>query len=186
MNEVAAEAAQEEETIDQAIQQVENLYRKVTGKDAPPASEQPYQAIPPEKAPEQFVTEQVDRLLDALGRIGGPTRSPSWSPPLALWEGGNEIVVRLDLPGVPQSSVQVRASSGRIEVSGHRNPRPQDRNPPLEPRYIESIYGEFRRVVPVPPDADVNRLHAQLRDGVLELHVPRQNKPSEARPVPVT
>ena len=147
MNEVAAEAAQEEETIDQAIQQVENLYRKVTGKDAPPASEQPYQAIPPEKAPEQFVTEQVDRLLDALGRIGGPTRSPSWSPPLALWEGGNEIVVRLDLPGVPQSSVQVRASSGRIEVSGHRNPRPQDRNPPLEPRYIESIYGEFRRVV---------------------------------------
>jgi HSP20 family protein len=184
MTEMATEAGQENQTIDRAIQQVESLYRTVTGKDAPPSGEQPYRAIPPEKAPEQFVAEQVDRLIEALGSFGVSTQRPGWSPPLSIWEGRNEIVLRLDLPGVPQDAVQVTASLGRVEISGQRRPS-NDADPTLGLRYGESPHGAFQRTVPLPAEVDVNRLHAQLRDGVLEIHVPRHRKPSEARPVPV-
>jgi len=183
MTEIATETGQDAETVDQAIQKVENLYRTVTGKDAPASGNQPYQPIPPEKSPDQFVGEQMDRLIDALGSFGIPMRTPTWTPPLSIWENKNEIVVRLDLPGVTQDSVHVAASPGRIEVSGLR--RAPNGEQPLGMRYIETPHGEFQRTVPLPPEVDVNRLHAQLREGVLEIRVPRNRKPSEARAVPV-
>src|SRR4051812_22811436 len=51
--------------IDEAIGQVENLYRAVTGKDFP-QSETPYAPIPAEQDPAAHVKEQMDRLLTAL------------------------------------------------------------------------------------------------------------------------
>jgi HSP20 family protein len=126
----------------------------------------------------------MDRLIEALGSFGVPMRTPSWTPPLSIWEGKNELVVRLDVPGVTRDSVHVSASRGRIEVSGLR--RPPDGEQPLGLRYIESPHGEFQRTVPLPPEVDVSRLQAHLREGVLEIHVPRNRRPSEARPVPVS
>jgi hypothetical protein len=53
----------ESQNIDSAIDQVERLFRSVTGHDAPPVGEQPYATIPPEKNPEVHIQEQVDRLM---------------------------------------------------------------------------------------------------------------------------
>src|SRR5689334_15318867 len=88
--------------IDDAIQQVERLYRTVTGKDAP-ATEPPYATIPPESDPTRYVEEQVERLMTALGQLPGTTpRMPTWTPPLSVWENAREIAICIELPGVPR------------------------------------------------------------------------------------
>ena len=49
--------------IEEAIGQVENLYRTVTGRELPQQDTVP---IPPERDPADYVNEQVERLLCAL------------------------------------------------------------------------------------------------------------------------
>ena len=87
--------------IDDAIRQVETLYRTVTGREVP-QSETAYAPIPPENDPQRHVETQIERLLAAMGRPALPERG--WTPPIEVWESGTEIVVWIELAGVPRSA----------------------------------------------------------------------------------
>src|SRR5579864_4190781 len=97
--------------IDEAIASVERLYQALTGSQAPPTSEEPDAPIPVEKDAAEFVTERLDRLIDALGQslgqpgaqgepAGTPATETAWSPPIAVWENADGLMVHLDVPGV--------------------------------------------------------------------------------------
>src|SRR5262245_45969602 len=112
-------AMNETEPIDAAIDQVERLFRSVTGRDTPPVGEQPYATIPPEANPEEHVQEQMDRLMDKLAELSGsPGVGSQWIPPVALWEGKDEVLVTLDVPGVTREAVQVTVTRGVLEITG--------------------------------------------------------------------
>src|SRR5439155_25013434 len=115
------------ETIDGTIGQIESLYRTLTGREAPPASEQPYATMPPERSPEGHVEEQLDRLAECLADFSGRS-SPlaRWTPPISVLPGANELLSCIDLPGVPREAVKVRASDGLLDASGKSNARRAD------------------------------------------------------------
>ena len=174
------------ESIDNAIGQVERLYRSVTGHDVPPIQEKPYAVIPPEKAPEEHVQEQVDRLVETLMEFSGQSTLPVWKPPISIWEGRGEFVITVDLPGVTRDGVHVSLTRGMIDISGARPARgSQDGAPPVELRYNEHILGRFRRIIPVPPGLATDRLQAQMRSGVLEIRIPRTGSNPDVKSVPV-
>jgi HSP20 family protein len=174
-------------SIDTAIGQVERLYRSVTGRDAPPVGNKPYATIPPEKVPEEHVQEQVDRLVETLADFATPGRAVAeWKPPIALWEEKNEIVLVVDLPGVPRDSVHVAVNRGVIQIQGERS-MPQGKNgDDRKLRYAEHPFGKFSRTVPIPHAARLEELQAQMRDGTLEVRVPREPGATDVRQVPVS
>ena len=173
------------ESIDTAIEQVERLYRSVTGKSAPPIKEEPYATIPPEKVPEEHVQEQVDRLVETLSEISGGSRlEPEWKPPISVGESHNEMLIRVDLPGVEREAVQVAVSRGLLEIFGERPM--QDRNGEYKLKYAEHPYGKFRRTIPLPLAARTEELQAQLRSGVLEVRVPKEAGSTDVKTIPVS
>ena len=173
-------------TIDTAIDQVERLYRTVTGREAPPVESQPYATIPPEKAPEEHVQEQVDRLVETLTEFTSPERGTEWKPPIALWEGKNEIILVVDLPGVKRDSVHVAINRGVIQIHGER-PLPQGKSGDERTlRYTEQPFGKFRRIIPIPLATRFEELQAQVRDGILEIRVPREAEANDSREIPVS
>ena len=179
-------------SIDTAIDQVERLYRTVTGREAPPVGEQPYATIPPEKLPEEHVQEQVDRLVETLTEFATPGRAGSeWKPPIALWESKNEIILIVDLPGVTRENVHVAVNRGVIQIQGERS-MPQGRNgrgkneDDRKLRYTEQPFGKFRRIIPIPLAARFEELQAQIRDGILEIRIPREAGSTDVREVPVS
>src|SRR5438093_373061 len=119
------------ETIDGTIGQIESLYRTLTGREAPPASEQPYATMPPERSPEEHVEEQLDRLAECLADFSGRS-SPlaRWTPPIAVWQGANELLICIDLPGLP--GVWPRRILRPDERDG---PPPRGPNPPQKRRF---------------------------------------------------
>jgi len=173
------------ESIDQAIGQVERLYRSVTGLEAPPIQEKPYAVIPPEKAPEEHVQEQVDRLVETLVEFSGPSGLVGWKPTISIWEGRGEIVITLDLPGVTRDGVQVSITKGMLDIHGTRPPRGSLEGSQVELRYNEHIFGRFRRLIPLPPGLATDRLQAQMRSGVLEIRLPRAEGTQDVQSVPV-
>jgi len=177
------------EPVEALIGQVERLYQSVTGQKAPPLGGAPYAPMPPEREPEQYLAEQVDRLLGSLAQVGSPAApaaGPVAMPPLGVWQTHGEAwVICLDVPGAPRETVQVRVlGRGVLEVSGERRGPLAD----TEARrlYEEWPRGPFRRLVALPPRAATEQIEARLRDGTLEIRVPRAaGSEADARTVPV-
>ncbi len=156
--------------LDEAIGQVTQLYRSVTGRDMP-TSDAPYAPIPAEKDPVQHVQEQIDRLVGMLGP-GAPTGAPPWAPPIAIYESAAEVVVAIDVPGTTRDRIDVHLEAGLLVISGMRAPSPPDADG-QSLRHAEARFGPFRRVVPLPPGLRTTDMTARLDRGVLEVRIPR-------------
>jgi HSP20 family protein len=163
--------------IDDAIGQVEKLYRAVTGTDAPPI-EAAYAPIPAEKDPSQHVEEQMNRLLELLGSVAqGPQTAPVWTPPVTVWESDSEILVCVDLPGLRREQVQLLVQGNTLTVSGSRTTASDG----FRLRSSEGGLGAFRRTLFFPGGIPSPEPNAQIRDGVLEIRVPKK-APATATP----
>lgn len=175
------------ESIDNAIDQVERLFRSVTGRDTPPVGDHPYATIPPEKNPQEHVQEQLDLLMEKLSELSGsPGVGSQWTPPVSLWEGKTEMVVTLDVPGVPRDAIQVTVNRGLLEITGARQVRAPEEEGSFTLKYMEHPFGKFRRTLPLPVGARTEGLEARVRDGVLEIRIPRDPGITDAKTIRIT
>lgn len=117
--------------------------------------------------------EQFDRAFrDAIAAGKARPAVPSFAPPTDVTRTMGEYVVRCDLPGVTAEDVRVVADEGVLRIAGRRQP------PAGRLLRSERKAGSFARVIPLPSDADVSKVSASLRQGVLTVTVGRL----EARP----
>lgn len=167
--------------IDETILQVERLYQGITGRPLP-QTDSPYAPIPAEKDPSRQVEESMERLMGLLGRPL-PT-SPPFSPLLTAQESPAELLICLDLPGTRREQVEVAIQGNLLVVTGVRQ-SPVCNGHQL--RLSEVPLGRFHRVIPLPQGTRPAGMTAQLRDGVLEIRIPRETpQPQRGETIPVT
>lgn len=160
-------------SIDETIENVEKLYQSVTGRPAP-QPDGPYAPIPAEKDPVEHIEEQLSRLLSAVGETVESETSAQrvvWAPPVSIWEGERDVVLAFDVPGVPRENVQLTLQGEILTIQGER---PQRRDAKL--RASERPLGRFRRSVPLSATPRENEPSAELKDGVLEVRIPRDGR----------
>jgi HSP20 family protein len=153
----------------------------------------------------QVMSDEMDRLVStvgyddmSLGERGGAggrvmargaqgrgLARGQWNPTLEVFQRGDELVVRADLPGVKVDDVSLDVEDGLLVISGERRDEHEDRR---EGFYrSERRYGSFTRTVALPEGVDEDRIDASFRDGVLEVTVPlpRQQEQSRGRRIQV-
>lgn len=169
------------EEVEPTIERVERLYRTVTGKPVPPG-ESVYAPIPPEKDPQKYVEQQLEKLLAALETRGGAMAVPParWVPAVSVFERADHVLVCVDLPGVKREQVQVELLPGMIAVSGQRSPPADEDGRGPGPSRMETPVGRFARFIPF-ASAPGAQVVAQLQNGVLEVRVPRARSAAETR-----
>lgn len=131
----------------------------------------------PEDALEGLQRE-VERLFHDLVYHRHPAThfgEPSWSPPADLVVSATSARVLLELAGVPRERVHVALRGRTLEIAGRREP-PQEARGSHYHR-AEIYFGDFRRTVELPWDADENSIHARYRDGMLEIELQRVPAP---------
>ena len=142
----------------------------MTGGPPPLPSEEAYSPIPVEKDAAEFVTERLDRLIDALGATGAAGAMETiWSPPMTVWEDADHLMVCLDMAGVDRKDLKVSEDGESLSVSGLRAAT-QDG---MSLRMSERPLGPFRRKILLPRRAAGAELTARLHDGILEIRIPR-------------
>jgi HSP20 family protein len=125
--------------------------------------------------PYEGLQREVERLFHDLVYHRHPAShfaETPWSPPADVVMTAREARVIFELAGVPRDGVQVRLRGHTLEVSGRRQP-------PAEPEGFhwhraEIYFGEFRRLVELPWEADPNTVQAVFRDGLLEVRLSAQ------------
>ena len=93
-----------------------------------------------------------------------------WAPKVDMFQRGNELIVRADLPGVNPDDVVVEISDDAVTISGERRQEHEEDQGGVY--RFERTYGSFLRVIPLPDGAIVDRAKANFKDGVLEIAVP--------------
>lgn len=93
---------------------------------------------------------------------------PVAAPAVDVYENDAEILLHADMPGVLKDDISVNIDNGKMILSGMR--RLQSTG---SANWREFTDIEFRRTFAVPQSIDVNKVHAELKDGVLRLHLPK-------------
>lgn len=124
----------------------------------------------------QRMAEDMDRLFGqfGLGRTGF-TLSPAldqplWSPQVELFERGNDLVVRADLPGVKKEDLNIEVQDDVLMISGERQSEQEENRGGFY--RSERSYGNFYRSIPLPHEVRADQVNASFRDGVLEVTLP--------------
>ncbi len=114
--------------------------------------------------------DMVEDLVDVVRQFGAPGYARH--PRLELVEMVDEYRVLMDLPGLARDDVEVNTRGDEITVAGER--RRSEYPDGSKVRRSELRYGQFRRSLHMPADADIDTVSAHLADGVLRLTVSRR------------
>lgn len=99
------------------------------------------------------------------------TRSgKTYLPVVDIRETKEELVLFADLPGVKPDGVDIHFEGGELTITGRVEPRQPDGT-----RYLLLEYetGDFARTFRISESIDASRISAELKDGVLTLHLPK-------------
>jgi HSP20 family protein len=117
--------------------------------------------------PETSMTKQESQLVR-------PERTRdvwSYTPKVDVAEMDDELLVLADLPGADAKSMDVSYEQGLLTIHGKVEPR-QDES---TTSYLLCEYGvgDYYRTLSIGEGIDADKISAELRNGVLELHLPK-------------
>lgn len=135
-------------------------------------------AVRPQETGIGDLREAINGLFeDFLGPRAALARAYEgpWAPAVDIRETEEEIEMRVDLPGLEKQDVQVEIKDNTLVVSGQR--KPDERQDGW--LRCETPRGAFYRAYSLPADIQAAKVRAAMKNGVLELHLP---KAEQAKP----
>jgi HSP20 family protein len=101
-----------------------------------------------------------------------------------VFEEGNDVVVKADMPGVKKEDVSVSLSDDAITIRGER--KKEEKVERKDYYRVERSYGSFTRSFRLPADVQTDKAEAKFGDGVLEIRIPKMEEAvSKTKKVPI-
>jgi HSP20 family protein len=94
-----------------------------------------------------------------------------WTPAMDIEETDKEYLVKADLPAIKREDVKVQITEGVLTVEGERKQEKEERGKKFHK--IERSFGKFVRRLAVPSDVDEQKISAEFKEGVLNVHLPK-------------
>ena len=123
---------------------------------------------------------QLDHLVESfLGKGPFDTKKGQWVPVVDEAETDNEIVVRAELPGVDEKDISVTLTGNTLTIKGQKKEEKEEKGKQFH--RMESYVGSFERSLTLPVSVDPEKIKAECKKGVLEVHLPKrpEMKPKE-------
>ncbi|NOZ22378.1 MAG: Hsp20/alpha crystallin family protein [Planctomycetes bacterium] len=114
---------------------------------------------PVKKAPEK---RDVERTSEA----------ECFAPAVDIYETEDALVLQADMPGVTKDNVDVKVEEDVLTLTGKAAMPPQD----AAPLYAEYRIGDYYRAFTLSQEIDVDRISAEMTDGVLTLRLPKTDR----------
>lgn len=102
---------------------------------------------------------------------------------LDVFEDDQEVCVMAEMPGVRADDVEVRLEGNTLLLGGHKRDAIDLQREHVH--LMERSYGQFFRMVPLPFSPDVGQVDAVFENGVLTVHVPKQERPEASQRIHV-
>ncbi len=132
--------------------------------------------------PLQELKKEMDRIWqEFFGKSYLPEKwiTFEWSPAIDVSETDNEVLVKVDLPGVNPDDIEISLSENILTIKGEKKKEEEEKK---ENFYrMERYYGSFMRSIQLPCEIEEDKISATYKDGVLKIVLPK--KPEEKKKV---
>lgn len=135
----------------------------------------------PVRAPSPF--EEMEKRFEEFFRRPLSLFGPSWlprlrmpeleelSPTVDIYEDGNDVVVKAELPGMRKEDIDVKLTDGAVTISGEK--KKEEKVEKKNYYRLERSFGSFSRSFNLPAEVQTEKASAQFKDGILEVRVPK-------------
>jgi HSP20 family protein len=133
--------------------------------------------------PSRELEEMSERFARLVGRIPAGRDNNNekemmtvadWVPLVDITEDEKEYLIKVELPEVKREDVKVMVQDGILTIQGERKADYEDKGKKYH--RTERMHGTFLRSFTLPDDADETKVLAEVKDGVLKVHVPKSEK----------
>ena len=129
--------------------------------------------------------DEINRLFDVTAGRSADAR-PSlferdWAPAVDVYEDGDKVVVKTELPGMTEKEVEVSILGDTLTIKGEKK---QEKETKEESYHrIERAYGSFHRAITLPSPVTSDKAKASFKNGVLEIEIPKKEvaKPKQIK-----
>ena len=136
-------------------------------------------------------TDPTPPLHDWWSQVLNPVRhlgqrvAEFFSPSAEAAATTESYEITLELPGISEDEIHLEAHGDRLVVTGEKRAEREESGKNYF--FSERVYGRFRRTFRVPEDADLDKVGAVHKDGVLTIRIPKlAAQRSEGRKIPVS
>jgi HSP20 family molecular chaperone IbpA len=131
-------------------------------------------------------TKELARTKKNELRKGGPAEAirerPSFLPRADIYENNEAIHILANMAGVAEDGVEITLERNELSLRGHVAPQSPEG---MEMMYSEYAIGDYQRTFLLSEEVDREKIVATMRDGVLDLTLPKI-KEARARHITVT
>ena len=97
-----------------------------------------------------------------------------WVPSVDISESDGEYQIKAEIPDVKKEDVKVTLEDGVLTIQGERKHEQEEKGKKYH--RIERSYGSFVRTFSLPDVIDEDKVKAEFKEGVLNLHLPKSEK----------
>ena len=135
--------------------------------------------------PVQQLHQQIDRLFDdafrgfglpsvrsALFEPGGGWGTTAFRPSLNVSSDNASYQISLEAPGMTEADLSIEVKDDILTIQGQKQEEKESKDRHFY--RVERSYGHFQRTLALPDDAVADEIKATMKDGVLNLLIPRR------------
>lgn len=125
------------------------------------------------------MSDSKDLVKGSESRLEKISEMQDLIPEVDVYENEDEILLVADMPGVVKEDISVNIDNGKLFISGTRKLQSKG-----EEEWEEFSTARFQRTFSVPQTIDTNNVNAELKLGVLKLHL-RKSEESKPRKIEI-
>lgn len=99
--------------------------------------------------------------------------------PVNVAESDEAFEVRAEIPGFNEKEIELGVESRRLTITGKRETKKEEKK--AKRLWVESSSDQILRIVDLPAEIETDKVTATLRNGVLELTLPKAAKAQTLR-----
>jgi HSP20 family protein len=116
--------------------------------------------------------DRVNSLFQDFAGDNGTVTAASFAPAVDVFENGEKVVLKLDLPGIKEEDLDIRVENHTLSVRGERKFESEEKEENFH--RIERRYGSFFRSFSLPTTVDTENVAASYNAGVLKLELKKK------------
>lgn len=127
---------------------------------------------------------EMDRLFEDFFERG-PVQlreMGTWEPSVEVADTKDAVVIKAQVPGISKEHLQVNVTDDSLTLQGEMKEEEKKEEKNYYRREIR--YGAFARTIALPATVQADKATAQLKDGVLEVTIPKTEK-AKAKAIPI-
>jgi HSP20 family protein len=128
--------------------------------------------------------DEMNKLFDSIRKKGVTTRTErtDWTPPLDVLETDENILVKVEIPGVEPKDIDISISGNTLTIKGEKKAEKEETGKNYH--FVERSYGNFSGSIVLPTSVKFEHAKAEYKKGILEITLPKSVK-SEVKKIPV-